>query len=239
MADISSSGAEGRQEEEYCGAYTLIEIANILDSDCSGPDCPQPEPEPKPDPDPDPDPDPNPEPKSEPLYATAPIPEEELGYAGCPALMKWTADELGIDGRMMEIWTANALASSMEIQPCDTCGRLKGVATILQDAEGTYKAALGQVISEFASSIAPPSDEEMTLIANAISNNNGANNHYAAAGIYLDALTMYVGILINEMNLSTEDSVMFAANRYVIPLVDSESVGMAAFVAARLAAMGG
>ena len=131
------------------------------------------------------------------------------------------------------------MASTRDIQPCDACARLKGVATILLDVEGTHKAALGQVISEFTSSIAPPSEEEMTLIADAIANNNGVDNHYAAAGRYLDALTEYVGILNNEMNLSTEDSVMFAANRYVIPLVDSESVGLAAFVAARLAALGG
>ena len=153
--------------------------------------------------------------------------------------MKWAADELNMDERMVEVWVINTLASSKGIQPCNACASLKAAATILQDAEGTHTAALAQVINEFASSTAPPSGEEMTLIAEAIANNTDAGSHYAAAGRYLDALTVYVGILNNEMNLSTEESVMFAAERYVVPLAESDNIGLATFVAARLAALGG
>lgn len=184
-------------------------------------------------------PDPEPEPVA--LYmALAPIPEEaDLEYSGCPALIKWTADELGIDQETMQIWTANALASPQDMQPCDACARLKVAATILRDEEGTHIAALAQVINESALSAAPPSGEQMASIANAITSNTEADSHYARAGKYLDALTEYVGILNTEMDFSTTESVMFAADKYVSRLAGSENVGVAAFVTARLAALGG
>ncbi len=170
----------------------------------------------------------------------APLPEPvELEYSGCPALMTWAANELGINKKMMQIWFVNALASSREIQPCDTCARLKVAATVLQDADGTRTAALAQVINELASSTAPPSPEQMTSIASAIANNTDPGSRYAMAGQYLDALAAYVGTLNNDMNFSTEESITFAADRYVAPLADGRNASVAAFVAARLAALGG
>ena len=153
--------------------------------------------------------------------------------------MKWTADELGIGEETMQIWVIYALASNRDTQPCDTCAKLKQAATVLQDAEGIHVAALAQVINEFASSTAPPSGEQMALIANAISNNIDADSHYAAAGKYLDALTEYVGILNSEMNFSTEESIMFAAENYVLRLGGSGNGGVTAFLTARLAVLGG
>ena len=163
----------------------------------------------------------------------------EFDISGCPALVKWVASELGIDERMMQIWTVNALASSRDIQPCDACERLKGVAAILRDDEGTRIAALAQVIGEFAPSTAPPTDEQMAFVADAIQRNSQAYNNYATAGEYLDALVVYVGILSNDLNFSAEESVMFAVDNYVAPLAENQSVGLAAYVAARLAALGG
>ncbi|OHB75032.1 MAG: hypothetical protein A2Z25_03965 [Planctomycetes bacterium RBG_16_55_9] len=154
--------------------------------------------------------------------------------------MKWAADELGIDGRMMQIWTSSALASTQDIQPCNTCARLKEVAVILRDTEGTHTAALAQVINEFASRTAPPSAEEMTLIASAIRDNRDADSPYAKAQVYLDALSAYVSTLNSEMHFSSEESVMFAADRYVVPLAaESQNDAVVAFIAARLAALAG
>jgi hypothetical protein len=178
---------------------------------------------------------------------TSPAPGLErvtLEISGCPALMKWAADELGIDKRMMQIWTVSALASTQNIQPCNACTRLKRAATILQDAEGIHAGALAQVVNEFASSDAPPSGEQMALIADAIASNTEASNtdvgnHYATAGKYLDALTEYVGTLNNDMNFSADESIIFAADKYVIRLAESENVGLVSYVATRLAALGG
>ncbi|MHC4324740.1 MAG: Ig-like domain-containing protein, partial [Planctomycetota bacterium] len=163
----------------------------------------------------------------------------EFEISGCPALVKWAATELGIDESAMQVWAVNTLASSLDLQPCDACAKLKNAATVLQDAEGARIAALAQVINEFASNTAPPSPEQMSSVADIISRNSQANNHYAAAGEYLDAIVAYVGVLNSEMNFSTEESIMFAADKYVAPLAENQSAGLTAFIAERLAALGG
>jgi len=170
----------------------------------------------------------------------APIPEPiTIQVSGCPALIKWVAAELGTDERNVQIWMANSLASTREIQPCDACTNLKTAATILQDVDGTRVAALAQVISQFASSTAPPTEEQMASIADAIANDVEGNGQYAAAGEYLDALAKYVGVLTSKMGFSADESVQFATDNYVQKLADGENVGVAAYVAARLAALGG
>ena len=175
-----------------------------------------------------------------PFIAAAPGLERiDFDVSGCPALVKWAAAELGIDERVMQIWTVNTLASSRDIQPCDACEKLKNVAAILRDDQGTRIAALAQVVGEHASSTAPPTQEQMDSVADVISRNAQANNHYAVAGEYLDALVAYVGVLNNDLAFSTEESIMFAADKYIVPLAENESVGLTAYIAARLAALGG
>ena len=170
----------------------------------------------------------------------APVPEPiAIEISGCPALMKWVAAELGTNEIKMQIRIANSLASTGNIQPCDACENLKTAATILQDVDGTRVAALAEVINEFASSTAPPTEEQMASIAEAIANDIEGNSQYAAAGEYLDALAKYVGILNSEMGFSADESIQLATDNYVEKLVEGENVGVAAYVAARLAALGG
>ncbi len=173
------------------------------------------------------------------LVAAAPLPENvELGVSGCPALIQWAADELGIEGQMAQIWIVNTLASSRDIQPCDACANLRAAATVLQDADGTHIAAMAQVINEFASSTAPPSEEQMASIADAIANNTEAGNAYALAGEYIDALVAYVGVL-EDLGYSSEDSITVASDKYIAPLAEGDNVGLAAYVSARLTSLGG
>jgi filamentous hemagglutinin family protein len=170
----------------------------------------------------------------------APVPEPiTIEVSGCPALIKWVAEELGTGERNVQIWMMNALASAKDIQPCDACSSFKSAATILQDADGTRVAALAQVISQFASSTAPPTEEQMASIANAIANDVEGNRQYAAAGEYLDALVEYVGILTNEMGFTADEAVQFATDNYLQNLVEGENMSVASFVAARLVALGG
>jgi filamentous hemagglutinin family protein len=172
------------------------------------------------------------------------IPAAPLGepisieVSGCPALIQWVAAELGTDQKEVQIWVARALASPGNIQPCDACEGLKEAASILQDVEGTRVAALANVINEFASSDAPPTEEQMASIADAIANDIEGNVQYAAAGEYLDALTKYVGILNSEMGFTADEALQFATDNYVEQLVEVENVGVAAYVAARLAVLG-
>jgi filamentous hemagglutinin family protein len=167
----------------------------------------------------------------------APLPEEvEFMVSGCPALLEWTAVELGNEGQTAQIWAANTLATMKDIEPCQACAQLKAAAAVLQDADGTYVAALTQVINEFASSAAPPSEEQMAAIADAIAGNNEADSAYALAGQYLDALTMYVSI-VTELE-SDEEAVTVAADKYIAPLIEGGDENLAAYFTARLTTLG-
>jgi hypothetical protein len=152
--------------------------------------------------------------------------------------MRWTADELGIDAKTLQVWVAIALASPMNIQPCDACARLQDSAEILKDAKGTYVAALAQVVNEFASAAAPPSEEQMASIADTIARHSNDGTYYAVAGNYLDALAEYVGVLSYEMGYSRGESVTLAADKYIARLAVGDNVGVAAFIANRLATRG-
>ncbi len=163
----------------------------------------------------------------------------EIEISGCPALVKWTAEEVGIDERLVQIWVANSTASTGNIQPCDACEGLKNSAKILLDADGTHIAALAQVVNEFASSTAPPTEEQMISIADAIARNMDEDSYYAVADEYLEALTTYVGILSDEMGFSTVESVQLVTDKYVGRLAQGQNLGVAAFIAASLAALGG
>jgi filamentous hemagglutinin family protein len=164
---------------------------------------------------------------------------EVIEISGCPALVQWVASELGTDESQIQIWMANSLASDRGIPPCDACANLKEASTVLRDVDGTRVAALAQVISQFASSTAPPTEEQMASIADAIANDIEGNRQYAAAGEYLDALAKYVGILTSEMGFSADESIQFATDNYVGQLAQGENMGVAAYVAARLAALVG
>ena len=175
-----------------------------------------------------------------PLTQPAPgLQREVIEISGCPSLMQWVASELGTDESQIQVWMANSLASDGGIMPCDACADLKQAATVLQDVDGTRVAALAQIINEFALSTAPPTEEQMASIADAIANDIEGNSQYAAAGEYLDALAKYVGLLTSEMGFSADESIQFATDNYVGQLAEGENMGVAAYVAARLAALGG
>ena len=180
---------------------------------------------------------PSPSVPAPPFVPPAPIPERiTLEILGYPALMKWVAAELGVGEEKIQIWLANSLASATDIQPYQTYTRFRTAAIILQDSDGSHVAALAQVILELASDTTPPTEEQMASIADAIANNAGANNQYALAGIYLDALAVYIGFLTDEIGFSSEDAVQFVMNKYILPLAEGENAGVAVYVAARLAA---
>jgi filamentous hemagglutinin family protein len=154
-----------------------------------------------------------------------------------PALTKWVSEELGIDQRLVDVQVADALASAREIPPYDAYSSFKNAAIILQDRRGIHAAALAQVISEFASSTAPPTEEQMASIAEAIARNTETGNVYALAGSYLDSLSRYVVFLVSEMGFSEEDAAQFVTAKYVDRFAEKENVGVAAYVASRLATL--
>jgi len=175
-------------------------------------------------------------PSEQPLLASAaPIPDApDLEISGCPALTKWAAKELGVDGATIQISIASSLASAGSMPPCDACAGLRRAAIILRDYAGTRIAALSGIISEFASSDAPLSEEQNAVITEIIANGAEGNAEYALAKEYLDALGGYAGILDNEMGFSKTQSAEFVVNKYVAPLAENDNAGLATFLAAML-----
>jgi hypothetical protein len=158
--------------------------------------------------------------------------EPEL--SGSPALVKWVAVEIGVDEKVIDIWFANTLASARDITPYNAYAKFKKAANVLQDRKGLHTDALTQLISEFASSTAPPTEEQMASVAEAIARNTEAGNVYARAGQYLDSFADYVAFLVNEMGFSEADAAKFVTAKYVDRLAKKNNVNIASFVAARL-----
>jgi len=163
----------------------------------------------------------------------------KIEISGCPALANWVAKELGVGAKTLDIEVASSSASTGDIQPYDSYSKLFEAAKILRDADGTHIAALAKVVNEFASSTAPPTEEQMVAIANAIARNTDEESYYAIADEYLEALTTYVGVLSNEMGFSPTESVQIVTDKYVGRLAQGQNVGVAAFIAASLAALAG
>jgi filamentous hemagglutinin family protein len=163
----------------------------------------------------------------------------DVEISGCPALAKWVAKELGVDKETLDIQVANSTASTTDIQPYESYANLRKAAIILKDADGSHMAALAQVISEFASNNVPPTEEQMASIADAIRRNTDEDSYYAVANEYLDALVTYVGILSTEMGYSTAKAVQIVTDKYISQLTQNQNVGVAAFLAASLAALSG
>ena len=159
----------------------------------------------------------------------------EPEISGYPALVKWVAVEIGADEKVIDIWFANTLTSVRDITPYEAYAKFKKAANVLQDSKGLHTDALAQLISEFASSTAPPTEEQMASVAEAIARNTEAGNVYARAGQYLDSFAEYVAFLVNEMGFSEADAAKFVTAKYVKRLAEKNNVDVAAFVAARLA----
>jgi len=146
-----------------------------------------------------------------PKLTTAPPPAPgvdvriEPEISGYPALIKWVAQEIGVNERTVDVWFANTLASARDIPPIESYEGFKKAAKVLQDRRGIHADALVQVISEFASSTAPPSEEQMASIADAIALSTESNSVYARAGLYLDSLAVYVAFLVDEMGFSADE----------------------------------
>ncbi len=159
----------------------------------------------------------------------------EPQISGSPALVKWVSTELGVAEKLVDVWFANTLASARNITPFYSYANFKKAAKILQDTRGVHASALSQVVDEYASSTAPPTEEQMASIAGAISSSAEPGSVYALAGAYVNSLEDYTNFLVNEMGFSQEDAIVFITTKYVDRLAEKESVGLAAYVAAELA----
>jgi hypothetical protein len=163
------------------------------------------------------------------------VPEVE----GCPATIAAASKEIGIPKQTIQIWIAKSLASGTNLQPCDACTRLLSAAEVLRDADGSYFAALAEVVNSVAPADAPFTAETGMMIAAAFEQKLDGDDAYAKASEYIDAFAEYISIMEKELKVPVDDPVLFVMDKYGKPLQESDNQNIAAYVAVRLEALGG
>jgi hypothetical protein len=174
---------------------------------------------------------------------TPPVPPglEDIGQIEGPSLgdLLWLAEELGLcdgdeqredESRCQEIqaYLAGAFLQSTNVRPHQAATRLRELAAILHDTDGSYIAALAQVVNEFVNTAVPPSPEQFASISQALAGEEGA--HYATAGQWLDALAEYVAILVSDIGWPADESVAFAMGKYGPSVTEAGTISVTAFI---------
>jgi hypothetical protein len=166
----------------------------------------------------------------------APIPAlEEIDFlqGGCPALMQWLANEVGVQVDV-QVFLANAFVSSTDCQPCESAAKLKRAATVLADEDGSYLAAMNQVFNELAPADATFTPEMANSIVTAFAGRVNDGTQYASAIEYIDAFVQYIAVLNTEMGSPVEDSVAYVMDKYGAGVSGSDNPNMGAFLATRM-----
>ena len=185
--------------------------------------------------------------------AVAPVPKPIVWQvAGCSELTNWLADELGVPADKVQVYVLHAYSQAQsavqnsasisykaDIQWCRMCARLRNTASVLQDIDGTYLAAMAELVNEFVSTPTPPSEEQMALIASTLAEHKDDDTYYATAGQWLDAMAQYVGILTTEMGLTVEDATALVADKYLESVTEIGNDALTAYVEAHLYTVGG
>jgi hypothetical protein len=156
------------------------------------------------------------------------LPEVLFEEGGCPALMVWLANEIGV-GVDIQVFLANAFAYSTDCQPCEVAARLKNAATILADEDGSHMAAMNQIFSVLAPD-APLTPEMAASIVTAFAGRANDGTQYAVAIEYIDAFVQYVAIVNNELVSPLSDPVAHVLSKYGTGLTENQE----SFVTARI-----
>jgi hypothetical protein len=165
--------------------------------------------------------------------------------------LQWLTEELGLcegdepgedKGRCQEVtqaYLAGAFLQATDMHPHGAAARLRELAGLLHDPDGTRFAALSRVVGEFVGIPAPPSDEQMAAIASTFADHTNDGTHYAAAGQWVEALTEYVQILNRDIGWPTDESVAFVMAKYGTAITDTGDIAVTAFVQMHLEGVGG
>jgi filamentous hemagglutinin family protein len=178
---------------------------------------------------------------------------EQMGSVGGGGFenLVWLAMELGLcqgdkkgenQSQCQEItqaYLANAFLQATDLQPYRAATRLRELAAILHDTDGSRIAALTEVVNQFVAAPVPPSEEQMASIAAAIANPDSEHPQYAMAGEWLDSLAEYVNILDTEIGWPADESVAFVMNKYGTGITEQGNVSVIAFVQMHLEGLGG
>jgi hypothetical protein len=177
-------------------------------------------------------------PPPSPEIPAAPLPEMivwEVG--GCPALMEWLADELGVAPEDVQHYGLYAFSGTQnvsvnktslndkgDIQWCQVCAQLKDSAQILADANGVRTGALTNVLAQFAIT-GPPTPEQMDTIATAMAA-AAEDTQYASAREFVDAVVAYVTTLTDKLGWDPADAVALFMEKHGEKVSQDEAVNL-------------
>ena len=165
----------------------------------------------------------------------APLDKQVVPAAeGCPALLETVSSELGIASETIQVSIGEALATSVNIQPCESLAKCVNAAAILRDEGGVRMAAIKEVFDEFAPADAPFTPIMAAEIVTKVAEHVNDGTHYAAAAEYLDAFIEYIRILDDEMGSPMGDSMAFVMEKYGNNILEDDNSNIAAFLIIRL-----
>ena len=166
----------------------------------------------------------------------------EVGGGMVSENLQWLGEELGLcqgdetgedDSRCQEVtqaYLAGAFLQATDLRPNQAATQLRQLAGLLQDTGGSQNAALGQVINEFTQPEIPPSSEQFASIGQVLALHSADGTHYAVARQWLDALTEYVSILVDNIGWTPDESVEFVMGKYGPAATEPGDVSITAFI---------
>ncbi len=157
-------------------------------------------------------------------------PQENTGPADAAS---WLAGQLAVANIMMD---TSYMAASLEdayiletdVTQDDAVNRLRNVSQTLRNADAIV--TLAQVVNQYIPADAPPTEEQMAAVGQAIAMNLENNETYANASEWLDAMEEYVTIMTEEIGLTLDQAVAVAMGNYG----PAEETNVAMYVQARL-----
>lgn len=147
---------------------------------------------------------------------------------------RFTVKELRISGNTListdELLKTMPLVYNASNKPLHQAAtRLRELAAVLHDTDGSHIVALGRVVNEFVNTAVPPSPEQFASISQALAG-GGEGTHYATAGQWLDTLTEYVAILVGDIGWPADESVAFAMGKYGPSVTEAGTISVTAFI---------
>ncbi|MHC4155164.1 MAG: Ig-like domain-containing protein [Planctomycetota bacterium] len=158
---------------------------------------------------------------------------------GCPALMEWLADELGVEPENIQHYGLNAVSDSRntvgakttlayqgDMQLCQICAQLKDSVQVLSDPNGVRMGALASVVAAQLGPLAgPPTPEQMDTIATALAA-AAEDTQYASASEFVEAVVTYVTTLTDNLGYDAVDAVALFMENHGAPITEDETVDL-------------
>ncbi len=156
-----------------------------------------------------------------PLYTEAGEPLEpfEFDQGGCPALMQWFANEVGLAEDQIFVMLGNADYLATDIQPCEACARLMQQADAMAGLDAAQLEAWASAVR--GGMAGPITPEMIDGIRTALADNP------AAMG-FDDAAAEYARILNEELGFERDDAVAIVTSNYAPDYAD-----LGAYISAR------